>query len=610
MARPKGLKQALPSLMRFYHYIQPYVGEKLWLIVAAFTGLFIQTLLRLLEPWPLKYIIDGLMTPDPNSRDHLQLLRQLELSEYFAILAVTLVVITLLRSISTYATTICMALVGNHIIIRLRARLFDHLQRLSPVFYQKQRGGDLVVRLISDMGMMKEVAVTAAVPLIGNALIFVCIVAVMMWVNWQLALLSLATLPLLWLMTLHKSRRIHSVARKNRKREGVMAAAASESIHSIKSVQALTLEERFSKIFGSANNKSMKEGVQTKRLIAGLQRNVDILIAISSAIVLWFGAMQVLNGQLSTGELLVFVYYLRRLFRPIRDFSKYCARLAKASAAGERVLDVLNQEQEVRDRANAIDAPNFVGRVTFDSVSFSYLDDETHHLRNLSLEIESGRKTAIVGPSGSGKSTLLNLLLRLHDPQRGGVLVDGVDIREYKTASLRNQIAVVLQDTALFATSIGENITLGQQEYSQQEIEQAAKLAEIHDFITSLPDGYNTEVGERGVTLSAGQRQRVAIARASLKQAPILLLDEPTTGLDPLTEASVSRALLRLAQGRTSIIVTHRKEMAAACDHIAYMSKGQLIEQGCHHELLAKGQEYASQFAIEFGQRGSKAYYD
>ncbi|NVD08486.1 ABC transporter ATP-binding protein [Vibrio sp. JPW-9-11-11] len=601
MARATGLKDSLPKLRRFFYHVRPYIIEKRALIAAAFVGLFIQMLLRLLEPWPLKYIIDRLMTPDPSSAKHLDILRNLEISHYFAALALALVAITLLRALATYTTTICMALVGNHVIIRLRAQLFDHLQRLSPVFYQKQRSGDLVVRLISDMGMMKEVAVTAAVPLLGNSLIFICIVSVMLWLNWQLALLSLSTLPLLWLFTLSSSKQIHTVARKNRQREGVMAATASESIHAIKSVQALTLEGRFSSIFGSANNKSLKEGVKSKRLIAGLQRNVDILIAVSSAIVLWFGSLQVMEGKLTAGELVVFIYYLRRVFRPIRDFSKYTARLAKASAAGDRVLDVLNQEQDVRDQPDAIDAPSFVGNIAFESVSFSYLGDAKHHLNNLTLKLNAGEKVAIVGPSGSGKSTMVNLLLRLHDPQQGRITIDDVDIRTYRLASLRNQIAVVLQETALFATSIAENITIGQQGYSMQQIIQAAKLAEIHEFVASLPQGYDTEVGERGVTLSAGQRQRIAIARAALKQAPILILDEPTTGLDPVTEASVSRALYRLSEGHTAIIITHRKEIAKQCDHIVYMDKGQLSEQGTHQTLLEKAGEYRSQFGALAG---------
>ncbi|TFH91613.1 ABC transporter ATP-binding protein [Vibrio ouci] len=596
MARPKGLKQSLPSLLRFYNYVLPYIKQRKWLIVGAFVCLFGQTLLRLLEPWPLKYIIDRLASPEFNPDHDLQSLSSLPLSTYFAVLAGALVIIILCRALMTYTTTVLMALAGNHIIISLRSKVFNHIQGLSTIYHQQQRSGDLVVRIISDMGLMKEIAITAAVPLLGNSLIFVCIVGVMLWLNWQLALVSLCTLPLLWLVTLSKSKKIHKVARKNRQREGVMAATASESIHAIKSVQALTLEDRFSTIFGQANNKSLKEGVQGKRLAASLQRSVEILMAISTALVLWYGANLVIKGALSLGELLVFIYYLRRVFRPIRDFTKYTARLAKASAAGERVLDILEQQKDVQNHTEAKEAPPFSGHIQFNEIQFSYLDDQVANLDNLSLKIAKGQKVAIVGPSGSGKSTLLALLLRLHDPQRGEVTIDGVDIRDYTFESVRQQISVVMQETALFATSILNNIAIGQQEVSMEQVIDAAKQAEIHDFIISLPNGYDTPVGERGVTLSAGQRQRISIARAALRQAPILILDEPTTGLDPLTELHVSRALMKLAEQSTVLFVTHRMCFAAHCDHVIYMQQGKIVEQGTHNELLKLGGPYAAQF--------------
>lgn len=596
MARPKGLKQSLPSLLRFYRYVLPYIKQRKWLIVGAFVCLFGQTLLRLLEPWPLKYIIDRLTSLEFNPANDLQLLSTLPLSTYFAVLAGTLVIIILCRALMTYATTVLMALAGNHIIISLRSKVFNHIQGLSTIYHQQQRSGDLVVRIISDMGLMKEIAITAAVPLLGNSLIFICIVGVMVWLNWQLALVSLCTLPLLWLVTLSKSKKIHKVARKNRQREGVMAATASESIHAIKSVQALTLEDRFSTIFGQANNKSLKEGVQGKRLAASLQRSVEILMAISTALVLWYGASLVIAGVLSLGELLVFIYYLRRVFRPIRDFTKYTARLAKASAAGERVLDILEQHKDIENSPDAREAPPFAGNIQFKDIQFSYLDDQVTNLDNISLEITKGQKVAIVGPSGSGKSTLLALLLRLHDPQHGKVKIDGIDIRDYTFESVRQQISVVMQDTALFATSILNNITIGQQEVSIERVIDAAKQAEIHDFIVSLPNGYETLVGERGVTLSAGQRQRISIARAALRQAPILILDEPTTGLDPLTEQSVSHALLKLTEKSTALFVTHRMRFAAHCDRIICMQQGKVVEQGTHNELLELGGIYATQF--------------
>ncbi len=597
MARPKGLKQSVPGLIRFFSYILPFIKSNKWLIIGAFISLFAQTFLRLLEPWPMKFIIDKLVEPNRESGNHLQLLSTLDNAGYFATLAGVLVLITMLRALMTYLTTICMALAGNHIITSLRERLFSHLQALSPVFHQQQKSGDLVIRTISDIGLIKEVAITAAVPLIGNTLIFVSIMFVMLWLNWQLALLSLSTIPLLWFITKKKSQQIRTVARKNRKREGVMAATAAESINSIKSVQALTLEDRFSTIFSNANNKSLKEGVKSKRLIAGLQRSVDILIALSTAMVLWYGALQVLDGLLSTGELLVFVYYLRRLFRPIRDFTKYSARLAKASAAGERVLDILERERDVKERKDATTAPHFTGAIQFKEVTFSYLSDEERALTEINLEIAPGQKVAIVGPSGSGKSTIIAMLLRLHDPQQGAIYIDGCDIRQYTLISLRQQVSIVMQDTALFATTISNNITIGLHEISESQVIEAAKIADIHNFISSLPMGYETEVGERGLTLSVGQRQRIAIARAAIRESSLLVLDEATTGLDPLTEQSVNQSLAKLSSQRTTLIITHRKEVAQQCDCILFVREGQIIEQGTHDELMHIRGDYFQQFS-------------
>lgn len=600
MARPKKIKDSLAGITRFARHFWPYIKEQKWLIGVALTGLFAQTALRLLEPWPLKYIIDKLVYPGEAGKDQqLEMLSSFDAATYFAILAIALVVITALRSLMTYMATISTALAGNHVLTKIRGLLFKHLQALSLSFHHKERSGDLVVRVISDIGLVKEVAITAIIPLAGNSLIFIGIVGVMLWLNWQLALIALSTLPLLWLTTIKRGKRIQAVARKNRKREGAMAATASESINSIKTVQALALEETFADTFGSANAKSLKEGVKTKKLTAGLERSVDILIAISTAMVLWFGALQVLKGTLTPGGLLVFIYYLRRVFRPVRDFAKYTARLAKASAAGERVLDLLERELDVKDLPEAKVAPRLSGDICFKSVSFSYNSDNVTALHDINLEIKSGEKLTIVGPSGSGKSTLTGLLMRLYDPQQGDVTIGGVDVRDYTLESLRPQISIVLQETILFATSIGGNITVGLNDVDPEEIIRASKLANIHDFIMTLPEAYDTQVGERGVTLSAGQRQRISIARAAVRKTPILILDEPTTGLDPATEKSVNEALDRLAKDRTTIVITHRPDTAADSDHIIFIHNGRIIEHGSHDALLQKNDEYVRLFSLD-----------
>lgn len=598
------MRAALPGIIRFTRHFSPYLREHRAIIAAAMMALIGQALLRLLEPWPLKFIIDRVVDDGDNAgRFTIDFLVNLDAVTFLSTICIALVVITGIRALFGYYATVGFALIGNRVLTQLREALFRHIQSLSLAFHDRARGGDLVMRMISDIGMVKEVAVTAVLPLFGNIIVLAGMVAVMFWMHWQLALVALAATPLMWFATLKRSHRIQQVSRRNRQREGDMAATASESIGSIKTVQALSLGENFAETFARANNKSLKEGVQAKRLAAGLERMVDVLIAIATALVLWFGAQLVMNHELTPGELLVFVFYLRRAFRPMREFAKYTARLAKASAAGERVLELLETSPGIRDSRMAGPAPHFRGDITFHDVEFGFgKDDRT--LQNINLEIKAGEKVAIVGPSGSGKSTLASMLLRLYDPYQGKVCIDGQDIRDFTVVSLRAQIAVVLQDSLLFATSVRENITAGLTGITNRQIEDAARLANAHEFINRLPDGYETAVGERGVTLSNGQRQRIAIARAAIRKSAILILDEPTTGLDPANEKTVSEALEKLADGSTTLHITHRPELAARADRVVYIRNGRVVATGTHAELMSAQHDYAAMFGQEIPASG------
>lgn len=596
MGRPSSMREALPGIARFTRHFAPYLAAHRGLIAGAMGALLAQAAFRLLEPWPLKFIFDHIIGAEGKSdRFEFELLSSLDDTMFLTVVAIALVLITSFRAMSGYYATIGFALIGNRVLTRLREHLFRHLQTISLGFHDRARGGDLVVRMIGDIGMVKEVAVTAILPMFGNILILAGMLGVMFWLNWQLALAALATTPLLWLLTMKRSQAIQKVARRNRKREGAMAATASESLGAIKTVQALSLGNTFADAFASANNKSLKEGVQAKRLAAGLERMVDVLIAISTALVLWFGARIVMANELTPGELLVFIFYLRRAYRPMRDFAKYTARLAKASAAGERVLELLEQEPGVQERPDAIIAPDFKGNVAFHQVTYGY-ENERAVLHEIDLALNSGERVAITGPSGGGKSTLASLLLRLYDPQQGTVTIDGTDIRHFTLESLRSQVAIVLQDSLLFATTVRDNITAGIPGISEEQIESAARLANAHDFITSLPEGYDTQIGERGVTLSNGQRQRIAIARAAIRQSPILILDEPTTGLDRTNEREVAVALERLAAGRTTLLITHRPEMAERADRVVFIRHGRIAAQGTHQSLMASNADYACLF--------------
>lgn len=379
-----------------------------------------------------------------------------------------------------------------------------------------------------------------------------------------------------------------------------MAATAAESLQTIKIVKTFSLEQQFAKTFSAHNKKDLKDGVKAKRLEAGLERTVDMLIALVTALVLGRGTQLVLSHVLTPGDLLVFLAYLKNAFKPLRSFAKYTGRLAKATAAGDRILDILAREPAVKDWSHALQAPTpFQGRVVFQDVEFAY-EPGYPILKQLQLTVDPGQTIALVGDSGSGKSTLGSLLLRLYDPQAGRILIDGHDIRAYTLQSLRSQISVVLQESCLFAASIAENIAYGKPGATPEEIVAAAQLANAHEFITkTLPQGYETQLGERGVTLSGGQRQRIAIARAAIRRAPILILDEPTTGLDRQNETTVLEALARLAETSTTFLITHDLMLAAQADQILYLEQGEIIEQGTHAQLLQTQRRYAARYQLQ-----------
>ncbi|MBE0480630.1 MAG: ABC transporter ATP-binding protein [Dehalococcoidia bacterium] len=603
MARPDTLVKSLPGLWRTSRYFWPHMRKSSFLAAGGLFALIGETLFRLLEPWPLKFIFDHITGADSLPIPYVS---GLEPMLMIAILAFSIVVIIGMRAIAAYFATVSFALVGNRVLTAVRNDVFQHLQRLPLSFHSKARGGDLTIRVVSDVGILKEVAVTALLPLAGSLLVLFGIVGVMFWLNWELALISLAIVPLFWLTTARLSKRIQHVARKQRKQESKLATTAAESMTAIATVQALSLEENFSKAFSAQNKVDLKQGVKAKRLQARLERTVDILFAVSTALVLCYGARLVLSNALTPGDLLVFVLYLRYAFKPQRDFAKYTARLAKASAAGERILDILQRKPEVRDLPGAVTAPAFTGHIVFDNVGFRY-ETARGVLANVSFEVLPGQQVALVGPSGGGKTTLLGLLLRLYDPTSGRVLVDGRDIRDYKIASLRTQISVVLQDGLLFAASLRDNISCGNPEAGDRDIRSAARLANAHDFIMSMPNAYNTDLAERGITLSVGQRQRIAIARAAVRKTPILILDEPTSSLDEENQGKVLEALERLRQGRTTLVATHDLQLAARADLILYIDDRGVAERGTHEELMRLSGRYAVLYRLQLFEEKSHA---
>ncbi|MDZ7995959.1 MAG: ABC transporter ATP-binding protein [Nostoc sp. EfeVER01] len=593
--------QNVPGLWGILVYFWPDIRPQSGLLLISAITLIADVGLRVLEPWPLKFVFDYVLLRG-DKINNIPVIASLEPITLLTFSAVAVLLITGLRALAAYWSTVGLATVGSRVMAKVRNHLYCHLQDLSLAYHTKARSGDLIIRVSSDASRLQEIMITAALPLVVSILTLFGMIGVMFWMNPTLTLLSLFTLPLFWLVTNRLSQRIKDSSLKQRHQEGAVAATAAESIAAIKLVKALSLQDAFARVFAQQNQRSLKESVKTQRLAAHLERTVDAVIALGTAIVLWYGSWLALRDALTPGDVLVFLTYLKNAFKPVQNFAKYTGRLAKAAASSERILDVLNQQPDVYDLPDAIPAPIFRGAVRFDRVHFAYESGQVL-LQEINLNIQPGQQVAIVGTSGGGKSTLVSLLLRLYDPTSGRVMIDGRDIREYTLASLRPQISVVLQDSLLFAASIRENIAYGIAGVSDAEIEDATRLANAHDFIQALPQGYDTLVGERGATLSGGQRQRIAIARAAIRQAPILILDEPTTGLDKGNEKAVIDALQQLSENRTTFLITHDLYLATRADMILYLENGQVVEQGTHLELMQQNGRYAALYQVQASLR-------
>lgn len=590
--RRSSLEDVGSILRRVLDRVRPHLARRRGPIAISFLALLAESGLRLLEPWPLKFIFDlitGFATVEGTGSSGAM---AWDRSTLLLACVIAIPLITGLRALAAYWNTVGFALVGTRVLTDLRADLYRHLHSLSLSFHSRVRGGDLLIRVIGDVGQLRDATVTALLPLLAHSIVLVGMLGIMIWLHWKLTLAALVIAPLFWLLQRRLTRRIHTVSRRQRKREGAMAATAAESIGAIRVVQSLSLEDSFARSFSSANEAGFREGVEGRRLAARLERSVDFLAAIGTAVAVGYGTHLVFQREITPGDMFVVITYLRRCFRPVKDFAKYSARLAKAAAAGERVLEVLDRPAEVQNAPDARPAPALRGAIEFDRVRFAYASDPPV-FDDLSFRIEPGSRVAVIGAVGSGKSTLASLILRLYDPSQGRVLVDGVDVRAYTIESLRRQTSIVLQEPVLFAGTIRENIAYGREGASDREIEQTARLIGADRFISGLPAGYETLIGERGATLSAGERQLVAIGRAAIRNAPILILDEPTAALDGGNERMVNEALDRLAPDRTTLLITHDLRRAADADCIFHLGRGGLIEAGTHSELLRSNGLYA-----------------
>jgi ATP-binding cassette subfamily B protein len=539
----------------------------------------LDSLTVLLTPLPLKIIVDsvvgsrpvpgllGRALPDSVSGSAGALL-------VFAV--ALLVAVALLANMQALAGSLLRAWVGERLVLAFRGDLFRHAQRLSLSYHDAAGTADATYRIQKDAGSLQDLLIDGALPLVTAGLTLVLMLGVTLWIDWQLGLVAVTVVPVLLFVSWRYRGRLRQQSREVKVLESAALGVVQEVLSVLRVVKAFGQEDREQGRFVSQSRDGMRARLRLVLAEGGYGVVVRLTTVLGTAAVLWIGVTHVREGTLTLGGLLLVLGYLALLYDPLRTISRKAGALQSHLASAERAFALLDQKPEVADRPGARSVARAVGALAFRGVSFGY-DAARPVLRDVTFAVRPGTRLGIVGTTGAGKTTLLNLLMRFYDPTGGQVLLDGLDLRAYRLADLRDQFALVLQDAVLFSASIAENIAYARPGASREEVEAAARAACAHDFIARLPQGYDTLVGERGMRLSGGERQRIALARAFLKDAPVLLLDEPTSAVDGNTEADILEAMERLMRGRTSILITHRQTPLSACDAVLAVEEGRVV---------------------------------
>ena len=539
-------------------------------------------------PWVIKDMVDQILA-EKNS----------EMLNYIAF---SIIAVFIIRGVFYYGQHYLMNYVGQRIIIDIRRQVYQKLQRLSLSFYDKNKTGTIMSYVTNDVNALQAAMVENVVEMITESVILIASIVMMIYLDWKLFLFALCTFPAVLLFIDMFGKRIRKAGGRIQECTADITSVLQETVSSARVIKSFVREEYEIQRFDRENMNNFRAFMKSAQLMASLTPAVEFAAAVGVTLVIWYGGNSVIEGTITAGSLVAFLTYAVNMSNPIKRLSRVIGNIQKALAAAQRVFDVLDLPEEIQNAPTAKALPPVEGKVVFDKVSFAYNPQEPV-LKDVSFQVEKGQMVAFVGPSGAGKSTVASLLPRFYDVTAGSITIDGHDLRDVTMESLREQVGIVPQETVLFNGSVYDNILYGRLDATKEQVEAAAKAANAHSFITNLPQGYDTMLGDRGVNISGGQRQRIAIARAILKDPQILILDEATSALDTESERVVQEALDRLMVGRTSFVIAHRLSTIKNADKIVVLEQGQIVEAGTHTELLEKNGLYAHLYQIQYATK-------